>query len=497
MRIVSFTYIRLCAEWWILRRSLPSAAVQEKGESIVSGKKNIDPIEHVIVLTLENRSFDHMLGCLQEVKALEGIPSSGPARTNEYCGTSYSQQPYGAGDGRFVVDDPMHEHSHVMVQLEKDNSGFVRDYAESYPHLTDLGRGEVMKYHPLDSLSATHGLARHFTVCDHWFSSLPGPTWPNRLFLMSGTSLGRVKMAEGIMDLNLHWYDQPTIFDRLNERNKSWRVYFGDVPLSLLLVHQWEPENAARHRPMTKFYKDVAGDSQKFPDFAWIEPAYLQPGANDDHPPHDVLDGEVLIASVYNALRANDELWKSTLLVVIFDEHGGFYDHVLPPAAAPPDHHHEEYAFDRLGVRVPVMLISPWVGDAVIRDEFDHTSLLKYLTDKWQLGPLGRRTAQAKTFAGAMLPQLRTDTPDTLPFPQTTSRAEPPAIRQLTNHQTAIVALSHALESMADQDPNLVAARSRQVVSGHQSQIDVAVDRVESFLRSRSIDFLRDIESKL
>lgn len=460
-----------------------------------------DPVEHVIVLTLENRSFDHMLGCLQQIKQLDGIPVSGPARANEYAGRSYPQQPYGSGDGRFVADNPMHEHPDVMVQLEKDssgndNSGFVKDYAQSYPQLTDVGRGEVMKYHPLDSLPAMHTVARHFTVCDHWFSSLPGPTWPNRLFLMSGTSLGRVKMAQGIMDLNLHWYHQPSIFDRLNERNKSWRVYCGDVPLTLLLVHQWEPENAARHRPMTEFYKDVAGHPQKkFPDFAWIEPAYLQPGANDDHPPHDVLESEVLIARIYNALRANGELWKSTLLVVIFDEHGGFYDHVTPPATEPPDHHQEEYTFDRLGVRVPVIMVSPWVGDAVLTDQFDHTSLLKYLIDKWELGPLGQRTAQAKTFARAILSQSRTDTPISLPFPQTVSVVQPPAVKHLTNHQSAIIALSHALESMSADDPNLVAARSRQVLSGPQSQTDAAVDRVESFIRHQTVTMLRKAES--
>jgi phospholipase C len=463
-----------------------------------------DPIEHVIVLTLENRSFDHMLGCLQQVKGVEGISASGQPRTNEYGGKPYPQEAYAPGHGRFVVDDPMHEHPHVMVQLEKDaggkdNSGFVKDFAQSYPQLTDVGRGEVMKYHPLDSLPALHALARHFTVCDHWFSSLPGPTWPNRLFLMSGTSLGRVKMEEGLMDLNLHWYDQPSIFDRLNERNKIWRVYSGDVPLTFLLVHQWEPENAARHRPMTEFYKDIAGHpAKKFPDFAWIEPAYLQPGANDDHRPHDVLEGEALIASVYNALRANDELWKSTLLIVVFDEHGGFYDHVPPPATVPPDHHQEEYTFDRLGVRVPVILVSPWVGDAVLTDEFDHTSLLRYLIDKWGLGPLGQRAAQAKTFAGAILSQPRADAPMSVPsFPRTIPPAQPPPVKRLTNHQNAIVALSHALESMSEDDPNLVAARSRQVLSGPQSQIDAAVDRVESFIRHQSVSLLRKMETAI
>jgi phospholipase C len=376
----------------------------------------------------------------------------------------------------------------VLVQLKTangaPNGGFVEDYAAAYPMLTNAGRAEIMNYHALGMLPALHALAANFTVCNRWFSSVPGPTWTNRLFLMSGTSLGRVNMPNGIMDLNLHWYDQPTIFDRLNERSKSWRVYHGDTPLSLLLVHQWEPQNLVRYKPMNQFFMDVANSAPSdFPEFVFIEPAYLDPGANDDHPSHDVLAGEALIASVYNALRANDALWRKTLLIVLFDEHGGFYDHLAPPATVPPDHHQEEYGFDRLGVRVPAILVSPWLGNGVLDDEFDHTSLLKYLIEKWQLGPLGDRAAQAKTFAAAVLAQARDDTPSSIPaVPQTLLPATIPPRRPLNDHQTALIALSHALETMADEDPSIVAARSRQTVTGPQSQIDAAVERVEAFL---------------
>jgi phospholipase C len=110
---------------------------------------------------------------------------------------------------------------------------------------------------------------------------------------------------------------------------------------------------------MTAFYEESAGPAEEFPAFCVIEPSYFRPGANDDHPPHNVLGGEALIANVYNALRANSLLWASTLLVVFFYEHGGFYDHVDPPATMPPDHHQEEYTFARLGLRVPAILASP------------------------------------------------------------------------------------------------------------------------------------------
>jgi phospholipase C len=190
----------------------------------------------------------------------------------------------------------------------------VTDYAQSYPKAQPQDLVEVMKYRALDSLPAIHALARNFIICDHWYSSVPGPTWCNRLFALSGTSLGRVSMPEEIMNLNVHWYDQTTIFDRLNEKSVEWKVYFGDFPLSLLFVHQWEPRNALRYRVMTEFFRDAAlYDPDKvskdgLPAFSFIEPSYCEPGANDAHPPHDMSAADALVASVYNVVRANEKL---------------------------------------------------------------------------------------------------------------------------------------------------------------------------------------------
>lgn len=442
-----------------------------------------DPIEHVIVLMLENRAFDHILGDCPKIKKQVGHAPNG---VNEYNGATYPQQP---GAARQVVDDPDHETPDVLVQLQgygsvQTNGGFVLDYAHTFPSLTNPG--EVMKYHADGTLPAIQTLAESFTVCDQWHASVPGPTWTNRLFAMSGTSLGRVKMPNGIMNLNLHWYDQPTVFDRLNEQRKEWKVYFGDTPLSLLLVHQWEPENAVRHQHMTEFYKDAAGDAKKFPAFAFIEPAYLSPGANDAHPPHDIVDADVLVQRVYNAIRANDGLWKSSLLVVLFDEHGGFYDPVQPPAAVPPDHHAEEYSFTQYGVRVPAILVSPYVGNGFYSELLDHTSVLKYLQEKWQLGDLGARTANAKSIAPALQANAVTAGPPSLQ-PARPAGPASVALTSLTDHQSGLVALSQHLEAMTGEDPNVVAARSRQVLSGPQSQIDVAVDRVDAFIAQQKV----------
>jgi phospholipase C len=444
-----------------------------------------DPIEHIILLILENRSFDHILGGTPKMRAR--WPLSG---TNEYNGTVYPQS---AGAARQVPSDPFHETTDVLIQLgvtgsAPQNGGFVLNYTQHYPRLVDPS--QVMRFHDDGTLPAIHTLASEFTICDRWHASVPGPTWVNRLFALSGTSLGRVKMPNGIMNLNLHWYDQPTIFDRLSEKSIDWRVYFGDTPLSLLFVHQWSPENAARYHHMMAFYQDAAGDADAFPSFAFIEPAYMQPGANDAHPPHDIIGSDVLVANVYNAIRANDKLWNSTLLVVLFDEHGGFYDHVVPLAAIPPDHHNEEYDFNRYGVRIPALLISPYVGKGVFpktpddpNGVLDHTSLLKYLQRKWGLGDLGERTANANTFESALsAADPRADTPERVKVATTSSPSPPVAVDALSEHQSAIVAMSHTLESLTDVDPNVVAARSRHVLTGPQSQIDTAVDRVDSFI---------------
>lgn len=302
--------------------------------------------------------------------------------------------------------DPHHEVEHVKTQLEDHNTGFVRDFADSFPDSSALARSYVMGYYPLDFLPGLHGLARHFTICDHWFSSLPGPTWPNRFFALTGTSNGRVNMPDdGTHKADLPGYfqqTQDTIFDRLNERAIHWKVYFHDVPQTTVLTDHRQPHNVARYFYIDEFFDDARGHAADFPQFSLVEPAYIGVAENDDHPPHDIMRTEKLIADVYNAIRANEQLWHSTLLIVFFDEHGGFYDHVEPPAAIPPDDRHDEYSFDRLGVRVPALLVSPWVDAGVEKTQFDHTSVLRYVIDKWQLAPLGARAAAANTVAVAL-----------------------------------------------------------------------------------------------
>jgi phospholipase C len=436
-----------------------------------------DPIKHVIVVMLENRSFDHMLGCLSQDLELDGIVVP-PRQNSDDQNNIYSQV---LGASPVIRFDPHHELEHVQEQLQGGNLGFVKDFARAYPASGIPDRAEILLCQT--ELPALHTLARGFTVCDHWFASVPGPTWCNRFFVHSGTSLGRVKMPNGILDANLHWYDQTTLYDRLNQRQKCWAIYYGDVPQSLILVHQLEPSNAGRYKKMIDFFLDVAGAPDDFPDYCFIEPAYYQPGATDDHPTHNVFDGDRFISEIYNAVRANDALWESSLLIILFDEHGGFYDHVVPPPTVAPDHHTEEYTFDQLGLRVPAILVSPYVqAGRVFSDVLDHTSLLKYLTDKWNLGPLGARTAQANSFAKAIgtTPQLAT--PPTVPAP-TGGAAPPPAGRpELSSHQSALFAITQLLESVTDVAADSLKGRIQRIVTGFDGVVDVAVDRVEAFL---------------
>lgn len=211
------------------------------------GKAATDPIQHVIVLMLENRSFDHMLGGLSgAIAGLDGIPKADqPKRLNrDPDGNTFEQI---AGASRVLNYDPKHELEHTLNQLSNGNSGFVDDFARAYPLSHPDDRAEIMKYFADGALPVLHTLTKTFLVCDKWFSSLPGPTRPNRFFVHSGTSLGRVSMPEGILDANLHWYDQTTLYDRLNEKKIEWRIYYGDIPQSLMLVHQLEPENSAKY----------------------------------------------------------------------------------------------------------------------------------------------------------------------------------------------------------------------------------------------------------
>jgi phospholipase C len=298
-------------------------------------------------------------------------------------------------------------------------------------------------------------LARSFTVCDHWFASVPGPTWPNRYFLHAGTAKGFLTTPETPAQfVSQFWtspYDMPTIFESLGDRGLTWTIYFDDYAQAFALrrLHPY----ADRFQRYEQFAQDVARGT--LPTYAFIEPrSFSAPGypANDQHPPHDLLEGEKLIAEVYDTLRANDTLWRQSLLVVPYDEHGGFYDHVAPPRALPPDASRARpsgFAFDRLGVRVPAILVSPWVAAGrVDHTVYDHTSVPATIKKMFGLPRfLTARDAAANTFDRNFLPDARSVSLTNLRRLVPTTASVAPVGGSMSAYQRSLQALAEAVGS--------------------------------------------------
>lgn len=439
-------------------------------------------VEHVVVLMLENNSFDRMLGSLPGVDGVDSMPR----RSNR--DSKNVAYPQGKTVTRRMGDDPHHDLKDVLEQMKGPCEGFVRNFERNYSTRDGSEKLEVMAYYDVGSLPVLHRLGQAFAVCDRWFSSMPGPTWPNRFFVHSGTSLGHVLMPEGV-HLNLHLWNQNTVYDRLQEQGRTWAIYFGDAPQTLAMTHMWK--HPWHLHKMDRFFKDAKGPVADFPEYSFIEPSYFGKRQNDQHPPSDMMRGEALLAQVYNAIRGNQALWEKTLLVVLYDEHGGFYDHVFPPACVAPDDHTDEYRFNQLGLRVPAVLISPWLESQVISDVFDHTSLLRYVSDMWGLGELGARTAAASSFASSwkMAAAPRTDVPVNIAEPAVLVNPEAPP----NPNQLALIGLSQFLETKtmamaAEAGPAAARAMTLEVgeralrASARDLHGEVAVERFDRFL---------------
>src|SRR5262249_17616452 len=325
-------------------------------------------------------------------------------------------------DDTFV--DPSHEVPSVHNQLfrgspdgKPSNEGFVWDYSQQKKN-TVLHSGNILKCYAPDSLPVVTALAREFAICDHWHASIPGPTWPNRLFVHAATSAGHVDNQFHEDDYNID-----TIYDRLDQKGQSWKIYFHDLPQSLALVHL-QRDFIIKNK--FRLFQDFLEDARqgKLPAYSFIEPRYtdfLFLKANDQHPPHNVALGEHLIADVYEAVRRSPQ-WPQTLLVILWDEHGGTYDHVPPPLAENPDGKvsvNPAFNFDLLGVRVPALIVSPYVKRGAIDSRvYDHTSLLATVEKRFGLGSLTNRDRAANTFEGLLnLDVPRDDTPTSLNRP--------------------------------------------------------------------------------
>ncbi|TVT98161.1 hypothetical protein EJB05_56539, partial [Eragrostis curvula] len=418
---------------------LVALAADGTNAAAAAGNDRPSPIKNVVVLALENRSFDHMLGWMRR---LLGLPIDGltGAECNPNAGNSTTTSTICvSADADLVVpDDPGHSFEDVLEQVFGSNasasasasmSGFVRSALSVNAQLTSA----VMRAFRPSLLPSFSALAPSFAVFDRWFSSIPGPTQPNRLFLYSATSRGAV--AHDKLDL-LRGYPQRTLFDSLDADGKDFAVYFKTIPTVLFYSRLRTLRYAVRsfHRYDSSF-RDHARRGV-LPALSVIEPRYFDltgTPADDDHPAHDVGNGQRLVKDVYEALRASPQ-WNTTLLVITYDEHGGFYDHVATPTAGVPSPDGIRgpppffFKFDRLGVRVPTIMVSPWIkkGTVVGRpdgptntSEFEHSSIPATIKKIFNLSSdfLTKRDAWAGTFENIFteLDEPRTDCPETLP----------------------------------------------------------------------------------
>lgn len=382
-------------------------------------------IQNVVVLMLENRSFDHLLGDLPGGDGIRAGLSNPDFRKS---GDSLVDVPVRKATSPVMPYDPNHEFGDVALQLSLEGqagagmAGPMGGFVESAQQVADP-KGEdayrVMEYFTRDQLPSLYALAQEFAVCNYWHSSLPGPTFPNRFFVHAATSGGLTESPSELSILAGFSFSQGTVYGKLSDAGRTWRVYHDGLPQCAALSDlrgEYINPFTERFRAMEEFAGDV--DAGRLPDYTFIEPDYdtshqYQQG-NSMHPRDDVRKGEALVRTVYEKLR-NSAYWGKVLFLVVFDEHGGFYDHVVPPEAMPPGGE-EPYAnpynfkFDRYGVRVPAIVVSAYTGKGTVIDKdtsgnpivFDHASVFRTLQERFDLGYLTDRANEATSLSVAL-----------------------------------------------------------------------------------------------
>jgi phospholipase C len=394
-------------------------------------------IEHVFVLMMENRSFDHMLGLsgITGTDAATGKPTAIAGLTGEesntFQGHTFRPRP-GAKD--VAPWGPGHEFHDVLIQMcgagteyrgghypRVDNSGYVASYAS---RAGNDHAGEVMRCFTPETLPILTALAKEFCVCDHWFSSMPGPTWPNRMFAHAGTSGffddAPPNWQEGAAQgpYSGFTFSHGTIFSRLSNARLPWRIYADDPFPNVGELAEIEPWDIREVDDLAEDLRDPHYNAA----YTWIEPSYdvidnFRDG-NSQHPLGSVAAGEALIKKVYEAIRASP-VWKTSMLVITYDEHGGFYDHVIPRTAMATGSTGKFHGFNfkQLGPRVPTVVVSPLVAKNLIEHRpFDHAAIPALVERVFGLDAMTMRDGRGNAPNHlAHLPAARTDTPRTLP----------------------------------------------------------------------------------
>ena len=364
--------------------------------------KDLSRVQNVVITMLENRSFDHILGYL-------GLPDSGHPMAGRIEGIQHAQTYYAHDthpprpiSSPSLTPDPPHERENIDTQINSilgPMHGFAQSYAASS---ADADPARVMEYVTNHYLPSTDFLARNFAVCDNWFACIPASTLPNRLMAASGYALvdhtpsGLFQIADNLFNDN----PDDLVYDWLSARGISWRIYLGGYSFffmqmpRVLKLYEDDVQVQERFRPIDRLIDDFKnGDVAQV---TFIEPLYQDDyrrgtaAATDDHPPASLYGGQRHLKIVYDALSvtAGNE-WNNLVAFVTYDEHGSFFDHVRPPAirADPPRNAQYANGFNSLGVRVPAIVVSPFVQAGSLCEQLlDHTSILKFLGEKFNGG---------------------------------------------------------------------------------------------------------------
>ena len=353
-------------------------------------------IDTFVVLMLENRSFDNFLGGLRldprtpAAAAMDGL--TGDEQLRDGSGNSLSLMRM-VGNGTV---DPKHDWVSSRTAFNGGrNDGFL--LPNPGPH-----QNEVLSYFTDDRLPFMHALAREFTICDRWFSSVMGPTWPNRFYLHAATADGHKNNRP--MGLS----PPPTIWERMADRCWTGKNYYSSkLPWYSIAfpAKSFSGDDAIVPETLDHFYRDAARG--ELPNIAIIDPDFE---ANDGHPPHDLALCEAFVASVYRALAESPQ-WSRSLLLVVFDEHGGFFDHVPPPQTDDPN-----AEFRQLGFRVPAIAVGPTVRrGAVVSTPFEHVSIAATLRSRFGIASLGRRMDAAPDLSSVLDPAAAVQPAPSLP----------------------------------------------------------------------------------
>ncbi|KAK3408460.1 hypothetical protein EUGRSUZ_J00693 [Eucalyptus grandis] len=454
---------------------------------------------------MENRSFDHTLGWMKRLNpAINGVDGSEstPLSTADPNSTRF----YFDDRSHYVDPDPGHSFQAIREQIfGSDNTsadpppmdGFAQQAYSMDPSM-NMSRDVMSGFNP-DMVAVYKALVSEFAVFDRWFASVPSSTQPNRLYVHSGTSAGA---TSNIPALLIKGYPQRTIFENLYDAGLSFGIYFQNIPATLFYRNLRKLKYLTKFHPYGLSFKNDARRG-KLPNYTVVEQRFMDTKlapANDDHPSHDVYQGQMFVKEVYETLRASPQ-WNQTLLLITYDEHGGYFDHVPTPVRGVPSPdgivgpEPFNFTFNRLGVRVPTIAISPWIEKGTVvhgpngspspTSEYEHSSIPATVKRLFNLSApfLTKRDAWAGTFEGIVQTrtQPRTDCPEKLPTPVKIRKGEAKEDAKLSEFQQELMQLAAVLKGEHIFSNNLESFGKEMTVKEGKEYME---DAVKSFFEA-------------